>query len=160
MNLSKKTIALILTISICLNIFALGFIVANSLTTPTSEYFADKQYAKRFSKADFGFHKRFDNADFAKYKKIDVQNEIEQIAQLRKQIATLLTEPQVDVAQVEQLLGEVKNNEDIIRSKFEKKFLDKVLKMNQTERQKFVKKIEKKMQFRHHKKFTEQHQYN
>jgi uncharacterized membrane protein len=151
MNLSNKTTALILTISICLNIFCLGFIV-NSLTIPTPRHFADKKNTKHFSKADLDFHERFKEPDFAKHKRPDVHTQTEQIDKLREQIATLLTAPEVDVNQVQQLLDEVKTNEDQIRSKFEKKFLDKVLKLNQNERQEFVKKMAKKMPPRKHQR--------
>ncbi|MDR2337951.1 MAG: hypothetical protein LBE20_04810 [Deltaproteobacteria bacterium] len=152
MNLSNKTITLILTISICFNIFCLGFIVANNLAIPTPKHFAGQKYTKHSSKADLDFHRRFNDVDFAKHKKLDIQAQTEQITKLRKKIATLLTESEVDVDQVRQLLDEIKTNEDLIRSKFEKNFLDKVLKMNQNERQEFVKKMAKKMPFQQHHK--------
>ena len=155
MNMSNKTITTLLTISICVNIFCLGFIASQEFKhkrhkAPFQHSFVGKEFRGGPGKPHGKPHGMRDaqrggpKGEFRKIMSEEFAADREKVVTLRKEIATIITAQEVDFGKVEALLGEIKTVENGIREKMEKRFLERLGKMSQEERQGFVKKIQER----------------
>ena len=144
MNISNKTITTLLTISICINIFCLGFIAAKEFSPKRHK--GGHPYSMEFKKhkgkaAAMLHHKGGKKGEFRKAMHEEMAADREKIEALRSEVAAIITAQDVDFPKVAELLREIKTVESGIRERMEKKFLERLSKMSADERQEYVEKI-------------------
>ena len=144
MKTSIKTITTLLTISICINIFCLGFIASQGIHHKRHKDTQHHVYSGDKYKKNADMTRGKDNPRKPMSEELAADNE--KVVTLRKDMAAVITAEEVDFAKVEALLKEIKTKENEIREKMEKRFLERLGKMNQEERQNFVEKMKARIE--------------
>jgi len=144
MNISNKTITTLLTISICINIFCLGFIAAKEFSPKRHK--GPHPYSMEFKKykgkaAAMLHHKGGKGGEFRKAMREEMAADREKIEALRGEVAAIITARDVDFNKVAELLREIKTVENGIRDKMEKRFLERLSNMSAEERQEYVERM-------------------
>ena len=147
MNVSNKTITTLLTISICINIFCLGFMASKEFSpkrhrgAPLAHHMEVKKHKnkKMHEKMAGSFNQK---AGLHKAMYEGIAEDREQIAALRKDIAEIIKAQDVDFAKIAELLREIRTVENTMRDKMERKFLERLSQMNGNERQEFIEKMQ------------------
>ncbi len=148
MDLSCKTFKIILTLSICLNIFFIGFCLARGIDKPPFPHFSEFKHNSDHKNSNHKFDKRNKDkkAGFFHEAREQAEKEREKVSELRNEMAEIVTaDEKFDETKVRNILSEIKIQEDAIRAKFENQFIEKLKSMDVAERKEFINKMQKIM---------------